>query len=758
MMHRLSRAQRGFLLVAACSAAAVSLGISNATRAKAAPQGKVAAVEARPDELDDVVEPLNPATKRSGREEDRVRALALFAAGRVAEQKQDYPKALRYYERAFRFDPQALAALREIVPLAFNLDRQEEAVRYALIMAERDPNDSTLLRRLAAHLAEEGDAQRALALYEKALALHKDTTEKPAAELVLLWMEMGRLNFLQKNFTRAAALFAHVDDLLAEADAKKLDPAVQKALLEKGELTYQLFGESYLEAGQLERAKKAFEKSQQLKADEATRLFNVARIDAKDHKPAQALAKLDEYCHKNFKSQGTAPYILLAEVLTQLGLESQLTAKLESYRAKDGENMALDHSLAQRYISAGQLDKAEAIYRAVFDRNQKRPPVEALQGLTEIYRRQADPAKLLEVLGEAAGRAGSFAPLGDAGKAVLADTNVARAVLQSAQKQLAETPDKLKYGQRLAAALVATSLKDYAGADALFAAALAAPEAKSSEVLVSWGLELFLAGQYDAAAKVFQRGLDEKILPNNNPSIYFYLAGALTMADRTEDALAAARKAAELQPDAARFASRVSWIEYHAKHYQAARDGYLKLLEKFDKDHESSENREVMREARLTLSNIAVLENKQEESEEWLEQVLDEFPEDVGALNDLGYVWTEAGKHLELALQMIETAVKQEPKNMAYRDSLGWAYYRLGRFDEAVAELKAAAAHENPDGVVLDHLAEAQLKAGDTAAAIENWQRAAEALTTKGEAEKAQAVRDKIVRAQAPAGEKAPSR
>ena len=136
--------------------------------------------------------------------------------------------------------------------------------------------------------------------------------------------------------------------------------------------------------------------------------------------------------------------------------------------------------------------------------------------------------------------------------------------------------------------------------------------------------------------------------------MHFYLAGALEMSGRTDEAIEAARKAAELQKDSPRFASRVAWIQYHAKRYDAARQSYLALLEKFDKNHDSPEVREVMRDARLVLSNICVIEGKMAEAEEWLEQVLDEFPEDVGALNDLGYLWADAGKHLERALQMIQ--------------------------------------------------------------------------------------------------------
>src|SRR5262245_40545924 len=90
-------------------------------------------------QLEDAPEPFVPSRPRSEVQNDRLRSLALFAAGRVAEQKQDYPLALRNYQRAWRLDPEAVAALREIVPLAFNLDRQAEAIRYALLLAERDP-------------------------------------------------------------------------------------------------------------------------------------------------------------------------------------------------------------------------------------------------------------------------------------------------------------------------------------------------------------------------------------------------------------------------------------------------------------------------------------------------------------------------------------------------------------------------------------------------------------------------------------------
>jgi tetratricopeptide (TPR) repeat protein len=219
------------------------------------------------------------------------------------------------------------------------------------------------------------------------------------------------------------------------------------------------------------------------------------------------------------------------------------------------------------------------------------------------------------------------------------------------------------------------------------------------------------------------------------------------MNGQTDAALEAARKAAEMQKDSPRFQSRVGWILYHAKRNDEAKKAYQSLVDQFDKTYDSSEIRDVLREARLVLSNICVLQNNLPESEEWLEQVLDEFPEDVGAFNDLGYLWADQNKHLARALKMTKKAVDAEPENMAYRDSLGWAYYRLGRYGEAIAELKIAASVDEPDGVIYDHLADALAKHGEKAAAIENWTKAVAAFEKSMDSEKIPAVKAKIAAA-----------
>src|SRR5205085_639528 len=125
--------------------------------------------------------------------------------------------------------------------------------------------------------------------------------------------------------------------------------------------------------------------------------------------------------------------------------------------------------------------------------------------------------------------------------------------------------------------LLAVELKDFPAANTFFDLALKAEPKKAAEVLVTWGLELFVANQFADAVKVFQRGLDETLLPANNPTLHFYLASALEMSGQTDDAIEAARKAADLQADSPRFQSRVAWIQYHAKRNEAARQSYQAL-------------------------------------------------------------------------------------------------------------------------------------------------------------------------------------
>ncbi|MHA6326844.1 tetratricopeptide repeat protein [Roseivivax sp. CAU 1753] len=99
-------------------------------------------------------------------------------------------------------------------------------------------------------------------------------------------------------------------------------------------------------------------------------------------------------------------------------------------------------------------------------------------------------------------------------------------------------------------------------------------------------------------------------------------------------------------------------------------------------------------------------------------------PEQPQVLNYLGYSLVEHQIKLDEALDMIERAVAARPDAGYIVDSLGWVYYRLGRYDEAVGQLERAAELMPIDPVVNDHLGDAYWAVGRELEAEFMWKRA----------------------------------
>lgn len=95
------------------------------------------------------------------------------------------------------------------------------------------------------------------------------------------------------------------------------------------------------------------------------------------------------------------------------------------------------------------------------------------------------------------------------------------------------------------------------------------------------------------------------------------------------------------------------------------------------------------------------------------------------ACNYLGYMWTEQNLHLDEAGDMIKRALKVEPNNGAYLDSLGWLEFREGKFEQALTDLLSAAKNmAQGDPVVYEHIGDTYLKLNRVPQALEAWQKA----------------------------------
>jgi tetratricopeptide (TPR) repeat protein len=134
------------------------------------------------------------------------------------------------------------------------------------------------------------------------------------------------------------------------------------------------------------------------------------------------------------------------------------------------------------------------------------------------------------------------------------------------------------------------------------------------------------------------------------------------------------------------------------------------------------------------------------DAEAALRDLIARDPRDASALNSLGYMFAERGERLDEAVELLQRALKIEPGNPSFLDSLGWAYFRQGRLELAEGPLAAAAAKMPDNSVIQDHLGDLRFRQQRYAEAVAAWQRS---LAGDGESINRTAVEKKIRDAQA---------
>jgi len=137
-------------------------------------------------------------------------------------------------------------------------------------------------------------------------------------------------------------------------------------------------------------------------------------------------------------------------------------------------------------------------------------------------------------------------------------------------------------------------------------------------------------------------------------------------------------------------------------------------------------------------------ENKnKEKSVASMKRAIELNPQNAAALNYLGYTWAEMGVQLDDAENLILRALKIEPNDGFYIDSLGWVYYQKGDYPRAVEQLERAVEITGDDPAIIEHLGDAYEKAGKADRALTRYR---EALKKSTENEQTKRIREKIQR------------
>jgi len=184
-------------------------------------------------------------------------------------------------------------------------------------------------------------------------------------------------------------------------------------------------------------------------------------------------------------------------------------------------------------------------------------------------------------------------------------------------------------------------------------------------------------------------------------SAYYYLAVAQMEVAKPGEALATLEKARQ------RFAQSFAMEFYTALAYNRQKD-YAQAVRHFivaEVIAKATDPGHLNEGFYFQLGAACERNGDYAQAEKYFQQCLQLAPDFAEALNYLGYMWAERGEKLSAARELIERAVKAEPRNAAFLDSLAWVLFKLGQPGEALPHaLRAVELSEQPDATLFDHL------------------------------------------------------
>ncbi|MDQ6436025.1 tetratricopeptide repeat protein [Mesorhizobium sp. LHD-90] len=194
----------------------------------------------------------------------------------------------------------------------------------------------------------------------------------------------------------------------------------------------------------------------------------------------------------------------------------------------------------------------------------------------------------------------------------------------------------------------------------------------------------------------------------------------LNLADlkRHEEAIGRLKKLIDAEPDDMRAYLALGGVYASKEDYKSAAENYDRAVARLNEPTNANWN--VFYQRGISYERL----KQWPKAEPNFRKALELFPDQPQVMNYLGYSWVDMNINLNEGLDLIRKAVDLRPSDGYIVDSLGWAYYRLKRFDEAVVELERAVSLKPDDPVLNDHLGDAYWRVGRKLEATFQWSHA----------------------------------
>lgn len=356
----------------------------------------------------------------------------------------------------------------------------------------------------------------------------------------------------------------------------------------------------------------------------------------------------------------------------------------------------------------------------------------AKDALADLLKGNPSDTRLLYLLSSASREMGDRAGAEEAARKILSIDPTSLSGMNALARALSE-----RYAFREIVDLVTPLARDTARAKG--------NEDQAAAALVELGVAHQQLGQYESAIAVFESA---RALAPDDPRYELYVAQALVSARQFDKADALARQALERTPGDPRFlrvraqalsrngrgAEAISLLEDANRSTTRDPQIALGLADAYASEKRYDDAVRVVQEAAsqfggggtfaLRLTALYEEAGRPADAERELRQMLERDPLDATALNYLGYMLADRNERLTEAQALIERALKIEPDNPAFLDSLGWALFRQGKVDAALPPIAKAAAAFPANSVIQDHHGDVLARQGKWSEAVAAWERA----------------------------------
>jgi tetratricopeptide (TPR) repeat protein len=212
----------------------------------------------------------------------------------------------------------------------------------------------------------------------------------------------------------------------------------------------------------------------------------------------------------------------------------------------------------------------------------------------------------------------------------------------------------------------------------------------------------------EEAMDSFERAIRIK---TDDAELYNNISRCLAKSEHSRDAEKALRYAIQLNPNGMEPRYNLGLVLLHQNRLTEAESEFRTNIKMGDANWRTY----------FLLGSILLSQKNPKEATQVLRQALRLRPDDPLIMNNLGYTLLELNESLPEALNLLERTVKAAPSNPAYRDSLGWAYFKSGKLMEAEKELLQASRGIPKSASVLEHLGDLYQKMGRKTDAISLW-------------------------------------